>query len=48
MTTITGGVVAFIVGLGMAGATAFGVVTSQQSAGESPVDATSVSYGSNG
>jgi hypothetical protein len=46
--TITGGLIAFIAGLGLAGATVVGVVHSQQSAGESPVSTTSVSYGSNG
>ncbi|MEJ7633450.1 hypothetical protein [Aeromicrobium sp.] len=47
MGTITGGIVAFIAGLGLAGATVVGVVQSQQSAGEEPVSSTTVSYGSN-
>jgi hypothetical protein len=45
--TLIGGIVAFVAGLGLAGATVFGVVQSQQSAGEKPIDASSVSYGSN-
>ncbi|MBD8608274.1 MULTISPECIES: hypothetical protein [Aeromicrobium] len=48
MGTITGGLIAFIAGLGLAGATVVGVVQTQQSAGEKPVSTTSVSYGSNG
>lgn len=47
MGTITGGIVAFIAGLGLAGATVVGVVHSQQSAGEKPISTTTVSYGSN-
>lgn len=47
MGTLTGGVVAFIAGLGLAAATVVGVVQSQQSAGQTPVDTTTVSYGSN-
>lgn len=48
MGTITGGIVAFIAGLGLAGATVVGVVNSQQNAAEKPIDTTSnVSYGSN-
>lgn len=48
MGTLTGGIIAFIAGLGLAGATVVGVVQSQQSAGEKPIDSTSaVSYGSN-
>lgn len=47
MGTLTGGIVAFIAGLGLAGATVVGVVQTQQSAGEAPVTATTVSYGSN-
>lgn len=46
--TITAGVIAFIAGLGLAGATVVGVVHSQQSAGDKPVEASSVSYGTNG
>lgn len=48
MTTVTGGLAAFFVGLGLAGATAFGVVQSQQSAASSPVETTTVNYGTNG
>lgn len=47
MGTIIGGTVAFIAGIGLAAATVVGVVQSQQNAGESPIDASSVSYGSN-
>ena len=48
MGTITGGIVAFIAGLGLAGATVVGVVQSQQNAGEKVTETTSnVSYGSN-
>ncbi|MRJ77735.1 hypothetical protein GEV29_14415 [Aeromicrobium sp. SMF47] len=47
MGTITGGIVAFIAGLGLATATVVGVVQTQQSAGEKPVESTNVSYGSN-
>ncbi|NRQ50932.1 hypothetical protein [Aeromicrobium stalagmiti] len=47
MGTITGGIVAFIAGLGLAGATVVGVVQSQQSAGEDPISTSNVSYGSN-
>ncbi|MET0768002.1 MAG: hypothetical protein ABW075_01475 [Aeromicrobium sp.] len=47
MGTLIGGLVAFVAGLGLAGATVFGVVQSQQSAGEKPVDTSAVSYGSN-
>jgi hypothetical protein len=45
--TLTGGIVAFIAGLGLAGATVVGVVQTQQSAGEQPISSTNVSYGSN-
>lgn len=48
MGTITGGIIAFVAGLGLAGATVVGVVQSQQSAGEAPVSTTTVSYGANG
>ena len=48
MSTIAGGVIAFFVGCGLATATAVGVVQSQQSAGQEPVETTTVSYGSNG
>ncbi len=47
MGTIAGGAIAFFIGLGLAGATAFGVVQSQQNAGNSPVSSSNVSYGSN-
>lgn len=47
MGTITGGLIAFFVGLGLAGATVIGVVHSQNSANTKPVNTTSVSYGSN-
>ena len=47
MGTLTGGIVAFIAGLGLAGATVVGVVQTQQSAGDSPITSTNVSYGSN-
>jgi hypothetical protein len=45
--TIIGTVVAFVAGLGLATATVVGVVQSQQSAGEKPVDISAVGYGSN-
>lgn len=48
MGTIVTSVIAFVAGLGLAGATVVGVVQSQQSAGEKPVDTSAVSYGSNG
>ncbi len=48
MGTIIGGTVAFIAGIGLAAATVVGVVQSQENTGEKPIDATSVSYGSNG
>lgn len=47
MGTITGGIVAFIAGLGLAGATVVGVVQSQQHAGDKPITTSTVSYGSN-
>ncbi|WP_456698176.1 hypothetical protein [Aeromicrobium sp. P5_D10] len=47
MGTITGGIVAFIAGLALAGATVVGVVQSQQNAGTSPIKTANVSYGSN-
>ena len=47
MGTLTGGIIAFIAGLGLAGATVVGVVQTQQHAGEKPVSSTNVSYGSN-
>ena len=45
MKTITGGVAATVVGLLLACATAYGVVSSQESAGTAPVKTTTVSYG---
>jgi hypothetical protein len=45
--TITAGVIAFIAGLGLAGASVVGIVQSQQSSGEKPIETSSVSYGSN-
>ena len=47
MGTITGGLIAFVAGLGLAGATVFGVVQSQENAGTKPINTSSVSYGSN-
>lgn len=47
ISSLTVGVVAFIVGCGLAAATAVGVVQAQQSAGTEQVDATTVSYGNN-
>ena len=47
MGTITGGLVAFFAGLVLAGGTVVGVVQSQDHANTKPVDASSVSYGSN-
>ncbi len=48
MSTLTGGAIAFIVGLALAGATAFGVVQQQQSAGADTAESSSASYGTNG
>jgi len=45
--SITGGIAALAVGVLLAGATAFGVVQSQSSAGNEPVEAANVSYGNN-
>lgn len=47
MGTITGGIIAFIAGLGLAAATVVGVVQSQQNAGDKPITTSSVAYGSN-
>jgi hypothetical protein len=44
VTTITSAALAALLGVALAGAAAFGVVQSQQSAGSSPVDQSSVSY----
>lgn len=44
-TSIVGGIVAFIVGCGLAVATAVGVVQAQQSAGTEPVQTQTVNYG---
>jgi len=46
--TLSGGIIAFFIGLGLAGAIAVTVVQQQQSAGEVPVKAGTVSYGTNG
>lgn len=46
-TSVIGGAIAFVVGCGLAVATAVGVVQSQQSAGTEPVDTTTVNYGTN-
>lgn len=45
--TMTGGIAALAVGVLLAGATAFGVVQTQASAGNEPVEAANVSYGNN-
>ena len=45
MKNINGGIVAFVIGLVLASSTAVGVVQSQQSAGDKPVDLTKVNYG---
>lgn len=47
MGSITGGIAALAVGVVLAGATAFGVVATQSSAGDEPVEAANVSYGNN-
>lgn len=47
MGTLAGTIIAFVAGLGLAGATVVGVVQSQQSAGEEPISTSNVSYGSN-
>lgn len=47
MGSLTASIAAFIAGIALAGATVFGVVQSQQSAGDKPIDASSVSYGTN-
>lgn len=47
MGTITGGIAALVVGMLLAGATAFGVVQSQVSAGSKPIDTANVGYGNN-
>ena len=44
---MTGGIVAIALGILLAGGTAFGVVQSQNSAGNKPVDTANVSYGNN-
>jgi hypothetical protein len=41
------GIIAFVAGLGLALATVFGVVQSQQSAGDKEISTSNVSYGSN-
>lgn len=45
--SLTGGIIAFFVGLGLAGAIAVAVVQQQQASGETPVKAGTVSYGTN-
>lgn len=47
MGTITGGLIAFFAGLGLATATVVGVVQTQENAGTKPINTTTVSYGSN-
>lgn len=47
MGTMIGGIAALAVGVLLAGATAFGVVQTQASAGNKPVEAANVSYGNN-
>ncbi|WP_156464608.1 hypothetical protein [Aeromicrobium sp. Root495] len=44
--SITGGIAATIIGLALACATAYGVVSSQESAGNAPIKTSTVSYGS--
>ena len=44
MTTITSAAVAALLGVVLAGAAAFGIVQSQESAGSSKIDQTAVSY----
>ena len=44
MTSITSVALAVLFGVALAGAAAFGIVQSQQSAGTSAIDTTSVSY----
>ena len=48
MRSLTGGIIAFIVGLFLAGAIAVTVVQQQQAAGEEPIKTGAVSYGTNG
>lgn len=43
--TITGAAAATVIGLLLACATAYGVVSSQQNAGNEPIKTTNVSYG---
>lgn len=47
MGTLTGGIAAFIAGIGLAAATVVGVVHSEQNAGEKQESTSNVSYGSN-
>lgn len=47
MRSIVGGALALVIGVVLAGATAFGVVQSQSNAGSDPVDPSTVSYGNN-
>jgi len=46
--SLTGGIIAIIVGLFLAGAIAVAVVQQQQASGEAPIEAGTVSYGTNG
>ncbi len=45
MGTLTGGLIAFLAGIGLATATVVGVVQSQQNAGEKQINTSNVSYG---
>ena len=47
MRSLTGSIIAFVVGLCLAGAIAITVVQQQQAAGEEPVRTGTVSYGTN-
>ncbi|CAN5139909.1 MAG: hypothetical protein JWP10_2003 [Nocardioidaceae bacterium] len=47
MASIAAGLIAFVAGLGLAAATAFGVVSSQSDSSPAPVSVSNVSYGSN-
>lgn len=49
MGSVVGGAIGFVVGLVLAGVTAYGVVQSQQDSDPAPVSSTTtVEYGSNG
>lgn len=47
MGTLIGGIGALVAGLVLATATVVGVVQSQENAGEKPIDASSITYGTN-